>query len=74
MAIFFIFYSTSSNNYVAAIDFRQKDYDKAKDIVREILMIIQREYFPDGTKQKARCVGCMCRNICVGNRTMMVVK
>ena len=56
---------TRSNNYVAEIDFRQKDYEKAKDIVREILMIIQRGYFPDGTKQKARCVDCTYRNICV---------
>ena len=28
---------TRSNNYVAEIDFRQKDYEKAKEIVREIL-------------------------------------
>ena len=27
--------------------------------LHEILMIIQRGYFPDGTKQKARCVDCM---------------
>ncbi|MEI2761580.1 CRISPR-associated protein Cas4, partial [Methanothrix soehngenii] len=46
---------TRSNNYVAEIDFKQKDYEKVKEIVREILMIIQREYYPDGTKQKARC-------------------
>ena len=56
---------TRSNNYVAEIDFQQKDYVKAKEIVREILMIIQRGYFPDGTKQKARCVDCTYRNICV---------
>jgi CRISPR-associated exonuclease Cas4 len=55
---------TRSNNYVAEIDFKQKDYEKAKEIVREILMIIQRGYFPDGTKQKARCVDCTYRNIC----------
>ncbi len=56
---------TRSNNYVAEIDFKQKDYEKVKEIVREILMIIQREYYPDGTKQKARCVDCTYRNICV---------
>jgi CRISPR-associated exonuclease Cas4 len=56
---------TRSNNYVAEIDFKQKDYDMALQIVREILMIIQRGYFPDGTKQKARCVDCTYRNICV---------
>ncbi|HOV83141.1 MAG TPA: CRISPR-associated protein Cas4 [Methanothrix sp.] len=56
---------TRSNNYVAEIDLREKDYEKAKQIVREILMIIQRGYFPEGTKQKARCVDCTYRNICV---------
>jgi CRISPR-associated exonuclease Cas4 len=56
---------TRSNNYVAEIGFKQKDYEKAKEIVREILMIIQRGYYPDGTKQKARCVDCTYRNICV---------
>jgi CRISPR-associated exonuclease Cas4 len=56
---------TRSNNYVAEIDFTQKDYDKAKEIVREILMIIQKGYFPEGTKQKARCMDCTYRNICV---------
>jgi CRISPR-associated exonuclease Cas4 len=55
--------STRSNNCVAEIDFGQKDYEKAKEIVRDILMIIERRYFPDGPKQKARCVDCMCRNI-----------
>jgi len=56
---------TRSNNYVAEIDFQQKDYEKAKEIVREILNIIQKGYFPEGTKQKARCVDCTYRNICV---------
>jgi len=55
---------TRSNNYVVEIDFKQKDYDTALQIVREILMIIQKGYFPDGTKQKARCVDCTYRNIC----------
>ncbi|MBP7067744.1 MAG: CRISPR-associated protein Cas4 [Methanothrix sp.] len=56
---------TRSNNYVVEIDFRQKDFEMAKQIVREILMIIQRGYYPEGTKQKARCVDCTYRNICV---------
>ena len=56
---------TRSNNYVAEIDFRQKDFEMAKQIVREILMIIQRGYYPEGTKQKARCVDCTYKNICV---------
>jgi CRISPR-associated exonuclease Cas4 len=56
---------TRSNNQVVEIDFKQKDYEKALQIVQEILMIIQKGYYPDGTKQKARCVDCTYRNICV---------
>ena len=56
---------TRSNNQVVEIEFRQKDFDKARQMVHEILMIIQRGYYPDGTKQKARCVDCTYRNICV---------
>jgi CRISPR-associated exonuclease Cas4 len=48
---------------VAEIDFRQKDFERAKQIVHEILAIIQRGYYPEGTKQKARCVDCTYKNI-----------
>ncbi len=47
------------------IAFQKKDFEKAQQIVSEILMIIQRGYYPDGTKQKARCVDCTYRNICI---------
>lgn len=56
---------TRSNHHVEEIDFREKDYEIARQIVREILEIIQRGYYPEGTKQKARCVDCTYRNICV---------
>jgi CRISPR-associated exonuclease Cas4 len=56
---------TRSNHHVEEIDFLEKDYEKARQLVREILMIIQRGFYPEGTKQKARCVDCTYRNICV---------
>ena len=56
---------TRSNHHVEEIQFRDKDYKTARQMVHEILMIIQRGYYPDGTKQKARCVDCTYRNICV---------
>lgn len=56
---------TRSNHHVEEIAFREKDFEKARQIVSEILMIIQRGYYPEGTKQKARCVDCTYRNICV---------
>jgi CRISPR-associated exonuclease Cas4 len=55
---------TRSDHHVEEINFREKDYEKARQIVREILTIIQRGYYPEGTKQKARCVDCTYRNIC----------
>lgn len=55
---------TRSNHHVEEMNFSLKDFEAAKKIVREILAIIQRGYFPDGTKQKARCVDCTYRNIC----------
>ena len=55
----------SNNNYFSKTHFEQKDYETALQIIREILMIIQRGYFLDGTKQMARCVDCTYRNICV---------
>jgi len=56
---------TRSNNHVEEIYFKETDFEKARAMVREILDIIQRGYYPDGTKQKARCVDCTYRNICV---------
>jgi len=55
---------TRSNHHVEEINFRQEDFEKARHMVSEILMIIQRGYFPEGTKQKARCVDCTYRNVC----------
>ena len=54
-----------SNHHVEEINLGGKDYKRAEQMVRDILMIIQRGYYPDGTKQKARCVDCTYRNICV---------
>ncbi len=56
---------TRSNHHVEEIVFRQKDFDRARQMVSQILMIIQRGYFPEGTKQKVRCVDCTYRNVCV---------
>jgi CRISPR-associated exonuclease Cas4 len=56
---------TRSKHHVEEIAFRQKDFERARIIVREILDIIQKGYYPEGTKQKARCIDCTYRNICV---------
>ncbi len=56
---------TRSNHHVEEITFSQKDFERARLMVAEILAIIQRGYYPEGTKQRARCVDCTYRNICV---------
>jgi len=58
---------TRSNHHVEEVNLGDKDYKRAEQMVREILMIIQRGYYPDGTKQKARCVDCTYRNVCTRN-------
>ena len=55
---------TKSNHHVEEIAFRQKDFERARIVVAEILNIIQKGYYPEGTKQRARCVDCTYRNIC----------
>lgn len=56
---------TRSDHHVEEIVFLQKDFKRARDIVSEIMMVIENEYFPEGTKQKARCIDCTFKNICV---------
>jgi len=56
---------TRSNHHVEEINFKEKDFERARQMVREILNIIQKGYYPEGTKQKAKCVDCTYRNICV---------
>lgn len=56
---------TRSNHHVEEIILSQKDFERARIMVTEILNIIQKGYYPEGTKQKARCVDCTYRNICI---------
>lgn len=55
---------TRSNHHVEEVIFRRKDYDAAIDTVNEILRTVQYGYYPEGTKQKSKCVDCTYRNIC----------
>ena len=55
---------TRSDHHVEEIIFKEKDFEQARRMVLEILNIVQNCYYPEGTKQKARCVDCTYRNIC----------
>lgn len=56
---------TRSNHLVEEVKLREKDFERAIALVNEVLDIIQKGFYPDATKYKARCVDCTYRNICV---------
>lgn len=60
----FIVY-TRSNNKLVEIEFKESDREELKDIIREMVLIIQKGFYPKKTKSTARCGDCTYRNICV---------
>jgi CRISPR-associated exonuclease Cas4 len=60
----FVCYSRS-NYKVKEIIFREKDFDEGKEVVEDMLNIIQLGYYPKKTSFAIRCVDCCYRNICV---------
>ncbi len=60
----FIVY-TRSRNKLVEIPFTQKDYKGLNKIIKEMLLIIQKGFYPQKTSSRARCGDCTYRNICV---------
>ncbi|HPS31101.1 MAG TPA: CRISPR-associated protein Cas4 [bacterium] len=60
----FIVY-TRSNNKLVEIEFKESDREELKNIIREMVLIIQKGFYPKKTKSTARCGDCTYRNICV---------
>lgn len=56
---------TRSNHLVKEVELGNKDFERAIAMVNEVLDIIQKGFYPEATKNKARCVDCTYRNICV---------
>ena len=56
---------TRSRNKLVDIEFRQKDMDGLQKIIGEMLLIIQKGFYPKGTSSKAKCDDCTYQNICV---------
>lgn len=54
-----------SKNFIKEIPFCSADFEKAKNLVREILDTISRGYYPKKRSSPAHCIGCCYRNICV---------
>ncbi|MGB7533624.1 MAG: CRISPR-associated protein Cas4 [Halobacteriota archaeon] len=56
---------TRSNHLVKGVKLSEKDFERAIALVNEVLEVIQKGFYPEATKYKARCVDCTYRNICV---------
>ncbi|MDM8552454.1 CRISPR-associated protein Cas4 [Desulfobacterales bacterium HSG2] len=56
---------TRSKNKLVDIEFRQKDIDGVQKIIEEMLLIIQKGFYPKKTSSKAKCDDCAFRTICV---------
>jgi CRISPR-associated exonuclease Cas4 len=54
-----------SRHKVKEVTFRQKDFEEALRIIDEMLVIIQKGFYPKKTRYPIRCVDCCYRNICV---------
>jgi len=54
-----------SRNLIKEIPFCNADFEKAKSLVREVLSIISKGYYPKKRSSQAHCIDCCYRNICV---------
>ena len=50
---------------VKELPMSKDDFDKAVDIVNEVLKIIKSGFYPKKTKYLSRCIDCCYKNICV---------
>ena len=56
---------TRSKNKLIEIKIYENDYKKVKEYIKDILKIINLNFFPKGTKAKSKCIDCCYKNICV---------
>lgn len=55
---------TRSNNHIEQLDFSNKDFTRAIEIVNEILEIIDKGFYPSKGKYKNKCIDCCYGAIC----------
>jgi CRISPR-associated exonuclease Cas4 len=56
---------TRSKNHIEEIGFTDREFERAKKIIVEILSIITQNYYPGRTKARRRCADCCYKNICI---------
>ncbi|MGM0500493.1 MAG: CRISPR-associated protein Cas4 [Bacillota bacterium] len=55
---------TRSRNKLVEIKITDKDRQEVKNILSEVIDIVQKGYYPEATSSKKRCRDCCYRNIC----------
>ncbi|OGP79122.1 MAG: CRISPR-associated protein Cas4 [Deltaproteobacteria bacterium RBG_16_49_23] len=54
-----------SKNFIKEILFCNDDFEKGKSLIKEVLRIISKGYYPKKASSAAHCIDCCYRNICV---------
>lgn len=55
-----------SKNYLKEIPIRERDFVELQSMIAKVIDITQNCYYPEGTGNKAQCIDCCYRNICIG--------
>jgi len=56
---------TRSNHHIEEVPFSEEDFERGREIVSEILEIIEKGFYPDRTKYKNKCIDCCYSTMCV---------
>lgn len=56
---------TRSRNLLKEVQITDEDFVELQSMIKEIIDITQRCYYPKGTRFKAQCIDCCYRNICI---------
>ena len=56
---------TRSRNKLVTVEIKEEDKTKVLETIDEIVRILNKGYYPEGTSYKKRCFNCCYRNICV---------
>lgn len=54
-----------SKNLLKEIQIAERDFIELQSMIKKIIDITQKGYYPKGTKYKVQCIDCCYRNICV---------
>lgn len=54
-----------SNDHVEEVRFSERDFEQGRQVVQDILEIIETGHYPKRTRTATRCTDCCYRNICV---------